>query len=77
MKLWMDRARLSDFPQILSISKDIYFGMDYLPHVYKFWIEEEELDPERRKNFVLKDAEGGENKDKILGFQSYMFLVIM
>ena len=73
MKLQMEKAKLSDFAQILVISEDIYFGNDYLPHVYKFWIDEEEKDETRRRNFVLKDAEG-ENPDRILGFQSFMFL---
>ena len=74
MKLYMDKAKLSDFGQICTISEGIYFGNDYLPHVYKFWVEEEELDSSKRRSFVLKDAEG-KDPDRILGYQSFMFLV--
>ena len=74
MKLFIDEVQLSDFAQILSISKENYFGNDYLPHMFKFWVEEEKSDPEKRRNFVLKDEDGAEPL-KILGFQSFMFLV--
>jgi hypothetical protein len=44
-----------DVDDILELSRGIYNGTDYVPHVLKSWIEEEENDPKgRRRNMSLK-----------------------
>ena len=36
------QATLEDFPSLMAMSEGIYDGLDYLPHVYKDWIEQED-----------------------------------
>ena len=40
--LIITKANLEDFPSLLELSKGIYFGLDYVPHCYKDWIQREE-----------------------------------
>ena len=70
-KLKIGRARLDQFKEIMSISKEVYEGMDYFPNVYAKWIREEEEQPEKRRSLVLLDE-----NDRVRGFQSYLFQVM-
>ncbi len=63
MKVYLCRAKMSDLPGILAISKGIYGGHDYLPHTLPYWLSESE---DARHNHVLKI----EGTDQIIGFIS-------
>ena len=61
-------AKMDHYPGVLTISKDVYDGHDYIEHVYEKWVREEETSPERRRNLVLLDGAG-----RVIGYRSMMF----
>ena len=52
-------ARLSDFDEVINLSKDIYDGHDYLPHEFHKWMKNE--------NFAVMVAVAGE---KLVGLRA-------
>ena len=57
---------------MLGISDGIYEGIDYIPHCYNSWIDEEPAEPKRRRNLVMVSKS---EPDRVLGFQSFLFMV--
>ena len=61
------KASLANEEDVMKASEDVYAGLDYLPSLYKTWIEEGDREDPRRFNFVvLLDSEVG-------GFFSLLF----
>ena len=67
-QLHLAKATRDHYQPILDISEGVYDGLDYFTGVYYKWITQEEVDPMKRRNIVLLDAD-----DRVIGFQSYMF----
>ena len=42
MELVLGRPKLSDYDEIVAMSRGVYEGNDYLPHVFAEWMKEEE-----------------------------------
>ena len=49
-QFYIDKAKVGDFERILQISGGIYNGYDYVPHVFKNWVLEEEENENQRRN---------------------------
>ena len=65
-KLHIVKASLEDEEGVMRASEDVYAGLDYLPSLYRTWIQEGDKEDPRRFNFVVQiDSE-------IVGFFSLM-----
>ena len=49
----MTKATFEDEIDVMKVSEDVYAGLDYLPSMYKTWVEEGEKEDPRRFNFVV------------------------
>merc|ERR1712106_5770 len=62
------KASLEDEEGVMRASEDVYAGLDYLPSLYRTWIQEGDKEDPRRFNFVVQiDSEVG-------GFFSLLFI---
>ena len=84
-RLFLSKAEMSDYEAVSAISEGVYEGHDYLiPHSFPIWIEEERLDPQKRRSLILaysssSDGDGDDDEENpqrmVLGFTSFLFQV--
>ena len=43
-----ERAKLSDYDEIMRLSETVYSGLDYLPACYNDWVEQDTEDTSGR-----------------------------
>ena len=53
-KLHIVKASLEDEEGVMRASEDVYAGLDYLPSLYRTWIQEGDKEDPRRFNFVVQ-----------------------
>ena len=51
MDVSIRKAKFQDFETIVELSQNIYDGLDYLPHTFNIWLENEENGTVQMKNF--------------------------
>ena len=49
----IERAKHSDYEEVMRISEGVYNGFDYMPYLYHIWVEQEEGGFIPRQNFGI------------------------